>query len=230
MSTLPLALVAPLAYFGNGTHERYRSTALLPTKSAVCGLLGACLGWERGDPRLAQLYQLRVHVRADQPGLVLTDFQTVAGTTQANGNHNPKIFVVETQFLQDVAFLVVLEGDRPLLDQIATHLKDPVFPVTLGKRACPLSRPLALAEAGEQSATELMATLPALGRRSQDDGMDAYLEAPRGNLTWHDQPYPGRRWGRRRMFHLRVSPPPAEQSDLGCPPLLPMQTTPIYTP
>lgn len=201
MSTLALALSGPLASYGQGTHERYRSTALTPTKSAVCGLIGACLGRDYANDQ-QDLFQLRVHVRADQTGTVMTDFQTVSQTRRADGTQNPDNFIVQRQLLQDSAYLVVIEGERKLLEQIAAALKNPVFLPYLGVRACVPSRPIFMEEVSEETPTQMMQRLPYLAGTGTT--RTAYLEDHSGVLTWPDQPLPGRRFTRRSVQPITI--------------------------
>lgn len=49
-------------------------------------------------------------------------------------------------YLADALFVVGLEGDRALLEEIRGRLKDPVFPLSLGRAACLPAAPIALRE------------------------------------------------------------------------------------
>ena len=196
MSTLAIALSGPLAAYPNSTHERYRHTALIPTKSAVCGLIGACLGRDYQDDQ-QDLYALKVHVRADQSGQVMTDYQTVEGATRANGSVNPAMVIVQRQLLQDSAYLVVIEGEQKLLKEIERALQNPVFMPYLGLRSCIPSRPIYVEEVSEESPTELMQRLTPLG--GSGPTRLAYFEEESGVLTLHDQPLAHRRFTRRYL-------------------------------
>ena len=77
---LILRLEGALQSWGENSKWDARDTAALPTKSGIVGLLACALGWARGDARIAALFdQIQVAVRADRPGVRMTDYQTVTG-------------------------------------------------------------------------------------------------------------------------------------------------------
>lgn len=45
--------------------------------------------------------------------------------------------LTERHYLQDASFLVALEGDKGLLETLAMALRDPAWPLALGRRSCP---------------------------------------------------------------------------------------------
>ncbi|MGI6547757.1 MAG: type I-E CRISPR-associated protein Cas5/CasD [Bacillota bacterium] len=130
MSTLLLRLAAPLQSWGAVSKFNTRDTAREPTKSGVIGLLAAALGRNRAEP-LDDLARLSFGVRIDQPGTILRDWHNA----KKAGSKNPD--VTTRYYLADAVFLVGLEGDRELLEKLATALKNPVFPLYLGRRSCP---------------------------------------------------------------------------------------------
>lgn len=115
-----------------------RSTASEPTRSGIIGMLAAAQGRRRTDP-LEDLISLRFGVRADQPGSVLRDFHTAR--TLDGSSSMP---LSQRYYLQDAVFVVGLEGDSKLLEGLAAALRRPAFPLFLGRRSCPPSRPLVL--------------------------------------------------------------------------------------
>lgn len=191
-----------MATYANSTHERHRMTALHPTKSAVCGLLGACLGRDRQDDH-RDLYALHVHVREDQPGTVTEDFQTVEGATRASGEVNPDRVIVRREYLQDSAFLVVVEGDPTLLTQIEAALRDPYRMPYLGTRACPPSRPVYVSPVSTDPPLHLLEHTPLLAGPAGP--RRAFMEDPDGPLMADDQPLPDRRFGRRYITPTTVT-------------------------
>lgn len=130
MSTLLLRLAAPLQSWGVASKFDTRDTAREPTKSGVIGLLAAALGRRRTEG-LDDLKALRFGVRIDQPGTLLRDFHT------ARLNKNDPPFVTTRYYLADAVFLVGLEGEDYFLHELATALRNPVFPQYLGRRSCP---------------------------------------------------------------------------------------------
>lgn len=128
MSTLLLRLAAPLQAWGVGAKFDRRETQRLPTKSGVIGLLAASLGRRREDD-LSDLVSLRMGVRADQAGELLRDYHTARTKTQT--------YVTQRYYLADAIFLVGLEGEDSLLLSLEHALRQPAFPLFLGRRSCP---------------------------------------------------------------------------------------------
>lgn len=149
MSTLLLRLAAPLQSWGMASKFDTRDTAREPTKSGVIGLLAAALGRSRTDG-LDDLKALRFGVRIDQPGTFLRDFHT------ARLNKKDPPFVTNRYYLADAVFLVGLEGEDNILQDLALALQNPVFPLYLGRRSCPPVGPLVLGlrDRGLQQALE----------------------------------------------------------------------------
>lgn len=144
MKLMKFTLSAPLQSWGEDARWDYRATAVMPTKSAIIGLLGCCLGIFRGDERLNRLDKLlRVAVRADQPGRVMTDYQTVHSLDEtplltANGGHRKKGegLVTPKQYLQDARFTVFLWGDEETLNACFQAMAHPKWAVYLGRKSC----------------------------------------------------------------------------------------------
>ena len=190
---LLLRLEGPLQSWGYRSRFKDRDTGTEPTKSGVVGLLCCALGRDRSES-VDDLARLRMHVRVDQEGVLLTDFHTAGGgtfraseqyfaPTSAGGKgRNP--IITERHYLQDASFLVALEGDRALLLALAKALQDPVWPLSLGRRSCPPSFPVAvgirevdfLSALGAEPLTEL--------RRSPEEPTKRRLvrELPQGSF------------------------------------------------
>ncbi|MCM2387150.1 type I-E CRISPR-associated protein Cas5/CasD [Streptomyces albipurpureus] len=149
-----LRLAGPLQSWG--THSKYlrRDTARFPTRSGVVGMLAAGLGREREAP-LDDLTALSMTVRVDRPGVVLSDFHTVGGGLPADEtvitvdgkrrSEGKGTLVSKRQYLADAAFTVALTSDdAELLHLCAAALRDPHWPLFLGRRSCPPEGPLLL--------------------------------------------------------------------------------------
>jgi CRISPR system Cascade subunit CasD len=145
-----------------------RDTQPEPTKSGVIGLLGCALGYERRDTCLEALERaLRFGVRVEAPGRVLEDYQTItdylpiadgrfkhSGITvgsslaklRANPDVEPATIISPRSYLEDASFLVGLEARtpevEPLLEESASALQSPRWPLFLGRRACVPTRPI----------------------------------------------------------------------------------------
>lgn len=132
MPTLLLRLAGPLQSWGSSSKFERRTTEKMPTKSGVVGLLAAALGLERGAD-LTELNSLKFGVRADREGEVVTDFHTA---------HGKQPYLTYRHYLSDAVFLAGFEGDEELLRKLEQALKNPAFPLFLGRRSCPPSFPI----------------------------------------------------------------------------------------
>ncbi|WP_371177250.1 type I-E CRISPR-associated protein Cas5/CasD [Buchananella felis] len=133
MSTLLLRLAGPLQSWGVKSRFAVRGTELAPTKSGIIGMLAAALGRRRTDP-LEDLLQLRFGVRKDQPGRLLRDFHT------AHDRKGGSMPLSERYYLSDAVFLAGIEGELELLRGLHEAVRNPQFPLYLGRRSCPPSR------------------------------------------------------------------------------------------
>ena len=70
------------------------------------------------------------------------DFHTVMGTVKADGGKESNAVLTYRQYLSDVTFLVLLEGDAAFLRRLAAALEDPVWGVWLGRKSCIPSEPV----------------------------------------------------------------------------------------
>ena len=140
---LLVRLQGPLQSWGTTSRFDERDSQAEPSKSAVIGLLCAALGrdWEQPVDDLAAC---RFGVRVDREGVPLRDYQTVTGVANAAGQVGKDRTVVSPRmYLADAVFLVALEGqDASLLSSTWDALASPVWPLSLGRRACTPSRPV----------------------------------------------------------------------------------------
>jgi CRISPR system Cascade subunit CasD len=143
-----------------GTISRFaqRDTGKEPSKSGVIGLLAAALGIDRENwTDLEPLTWLSMGVRHDRPGVPGRDYQTAGcgaadSIIKANGTQAKDGVVSHRFYIADAAFLVALEGDdRPLLEKAHAHLKNPAWPLALGRKSYLPSEPICI-ENGLQDA------------------------------------------------------------------------------
>lgn len=145
MPTLLLRVQAPMQSWGSRSRFDDRDTELEPTKSGVLGLIAAALGVPRDNwTDLAPLTRLRFGVRVDREGIPRTDYHT------AQEGRNTA--VTRRHYLADAAFLVGLEGEAPLLTRIENAVRNPVWPLFLGRKSFPPARPLFFEEGGLREA------------------------------------------------------------------------------
>ncbi|MHB8771119.1 MAG: type I-E CRISPR-associated protein Cas5/CasD [Syntrophales bacterium] len=171
MPTLLLRLVGPMQSWGTTSRFDQRDTGKEPSKSGVIGLLAAAMGIDREIwTDLEPLTRLTMGVRHDRPGTPKYDYQT-AGCAEpytiikADGNLSKDGVVSQRFYLADAAFLVGLEGaDRTLLEKAYKHLKNPTWPLALGRKSYLPSEPIWI-ENGVQDAPvrEVLEKWPWLG-------------------------------------------------------------------
>jgi len=150
MVALVLALDGPLQAWGVNARFIKRTTLKVPTKSGILGMLAAAEGRLR-EESVADLFYLRFGVRVDQVGSVLCDFQTeidwaereLKPVNQQNFNKSAKP-LTHRYYLQDYKFLAVVEGPENVIEGLDEALRNPSFPLYLGRRSCPPGRRIAL--------------------------------------------------------------------------------------
>jgi CRISPR system Cascade subunit CasD len=173
-NTLYLRLEGPLQAWGERGRWSVRDTAPEPTKSGVIGLIACALGY-RDDAQIRPLVdKTRMAVRCDAPGQLMTDYHTVGGgydepmllTAQgkpkkAPGSGRPHTELTWRDYLCDASFLIALQSeDEALIAQMAEALQNPVWPIYLGRKSCPPSRPVFDGVANCQSLEEALSTGP----------------------------------------------------------------------
>jgi len=146
--------------WGTHTYEDFRPSNLYPTRSGLLGLLAACLGIERkdtdGQSRLAASIEFSVRIDTDvvrlgrekfvrKPGVKLPDFHTVMDARKVDGKASKFPVVSRREYLFDAAFTVAV-GEKAqvhyTLERLAEALRRPCYTPSLGRRSCPLTRPL----------------------------------------------------------------------------------------
>lgn len=143
MPTLLLRLAGPMQSWGTTSRFDERDSQLEPSKSGVLGLICAALGRDRTEP-VDDLARLKMGVRVDREGLLMRDYQTATGVMTAAGKVDLGRTVISPRYyLSDAVFLVGLEGaDRDFLEQIHMALREPVWPLALGRKSFPPGEPL----------------------------------------------------------------------------------------
>lgn len=157
---LILRLDGPMQAWGSHTFEDFRPSSLFPTRSGLLGLLGACLGIDRsnhaGLERLASSVEFTV--RADRAvrrpeveqliskaAVKLSDYHTILDARKVDGSTNKNAVESRREYLFDATFTVAIgeKQNAPVtLTAIAEALRCPCFTPVLGRRSCPITRPL----------------------------------------------------------------------------------------
>ena len=182
MSTLLLRFAAPMQAWGADSRFDIRKTNREPTKSGVVGLLAAALGLQRDAP-LNELTALRMGVRVDQEGVLLRDFHMVHGEKSS--------YVTTRYYLCDAVFLVgVFSEDEVLMRRLEEAVRNPAFPLFLGRRSCPPEGRvcLGLREMTLEDALTSEPSLAAHGAVQQTERLRMVLEDPRGTARLRDMP------------------------------------------
>ena len=224
MSVLLLRLSGPMQSWGVQSRFTVRDTGLEPSKSGVVGLLCAALGRRRHEP-VDDLTALEMGVRVDREGTMARDYHTSGkgGILKASGKVERKNLVVSTRYyLSDARFLVGLEGDDlDLLTKLYAALRDPHWPLYLGRKAFVPGEPVWLKKDGLQRDTELLKALKNyrwLGHERQAweeiEQMRVVLEdSEHGTQVRPDQPisFAERRFAPRRVTTTFIDKPPFEE-------------------
>lgn len=166
-SCLGLLLDGPLQSWGHASRFERRTTALHPTRSGLLGIVAAAMGIDKHDPlepdHLARLGGIKVttallprHDRRRKPLQIrrLVDYHTVTGIRRGSGKIDDEATVqTYRHYLLDARFGVLLEGDHPLLEEIACALRNPKWGVWLGRKSCIPATPVLAASPGERGTT-----------------------------------------------------------------------------
>ena len=133
---------------------------MLPTLSALHGLLGAAAGIRRGDVVPDWIQSAHMAIRADYPGDVLRDFHTinppdraryfqlsdkdrqkVRTVVNADGAERGTPVITERFYRQDQTVTWFIDDPEGLVGEA---LQEPHFTIFAGRKACTLSFPLLL--------------------------------------------------------------------------------------
>lgn len=190
-----------------GLQSRFnrRETGYEPSKSGILGLLCAALGRDRSEP-LDDLSGLRMGVRVDREGELRFDFQTAEDVARANGQGR-EMEISWRYYLADAVFLVGLEGDHEILTRAEAAVRNPTWPLALGRRSYVPSRPVFLPDGLRQESLETaLATGPYLGHGEAPDRVRYVIEATAGAVRM-DQPlapFADRSFGSRYVRTFRL--------------------------
>lgn len=160
---LIIKLQGAMQSWGGHTFEDYRPSHIFPTRSAVVGLLGACLGIDRSDiqSRADLNASFELIVRADRRKIKteqferieektlrmqkLTDYHTVLDARKVDGSPRSDAIISYREYLCDAEFTVAL-GFRDnavyTLERVKDAIQKPYYTPVLGRRSCPIHRPL----------------------------------------------------------------------------------------
>ncbi len=167
-NTLFLRLEGPLQAWGERARWSVRDSAPEPTKSGMVGLLACALGLSDDDDLRELSVSVRLGIRCDRPGVPLVDYHTVVeGVLSAEGKikMNSKTKKAETvvswrHYLCDASFLAAVRAEASLVERLSGAVQAPHWPVYLGRKSCPPSRPLFEGAANHASLEEALLAWP----------------------------------------------------------------------
>jgi CRISPR system Cascade subunit CasD len=206
---LVLKLQGAMQAWGTHTYEDYRPTNLFPTRSGIVGLIGACMGIDRDDIQAREELSagLVMAVRSDdQHGLrphIITDYHTVLDARKVNGQARKDAILSSREYLCDAQYtlaLMVKKNSSVSLENLIQAVKKPQYTPFLGRKSCPLMRPLFEAEVEADSLPAALAVVePGQGT--------VYCEEPVSGasvLEIRDVPLPAkvREFTRRKVYIL----------------------------
>jgi CRISPR system Cascade subunit CasD len=170
---LILQLTGPMQAWGQPTFEGTRPCAPFPTRSGLLGLLGACLGIRRENRDALQHLSdaVRFAVRCDEQVpergnkvVKITDYHTIKDAREAySGLKSHETIQTWREYLCDASFTVAVwtTKDTEITQaQLAEAVKRPIFTPYLGRRSCPLSRPLYVCQLQADSARSALDQQP----------------------------------------------------------------------
>jgi len=198
---LVMKLQGPMQAWGGHTYEDLRHSELIPTRSGLLGLLGACLGVQRKDVQGLETlsFSLSIAVRMDSSPKRMTDFHTVLDARKVDGSVNKNPVVSRREYLCDAVFTVLLwerNHAEVTLDRIKQALCRPVFTPFLGRRSCPISVPLF---ADILNVSDLLAAFESLTPQGGVIYSDEPLNAKNSVMRLRDEPV----HERKRQFASR---------------------------
>ncbi|MDR6939332.1 type I-E CRISPR-associated protein Cas5/CasD [Arcanobacterium hippocoleae] len=136
MSVLILRLAAPLQAWGDSSRYSVRETQDAPTRSGILGLLCAAEGRDR-KADISDLNDLQLAVRIDQPGKLLRDFQT-----ERSLDGKVSMPLSARFYREDAVYTVFISAEAEKITHFDRVLRNPVYPLYLGRRSCPPAQPL----------------------------------------------------------------------------------------
>lgn len=191
--TLRMRFAGPMQSWGTRSRFDRRDTEIAPSKSGVIGLVAAALGRGRTEP-LDDLAALRMGVRLDDEGVLMRDLHTAQNVIKADGSGLQDTALSERHFIADATFLVGLEGkDKELLAAVDAALERPRWPLALGRRSFPPSKPVYLRPPTdpdpivEQGLEEALVSCPPLVDSQKGPDVRYLIEDESGDQYWFDQ-------------------------------------------
>ena len=142
MPTLLLRIEGPMQSWGTSSRFTERETGLEPSKSGIIGIICSAMGRKR-DEDVSDLAALKMAVRVDREGQLSKDYHTALDVPRADDSTGGTL-VSNRYYLADACSLAALEGNRKTLELVESALKNPVWPLFLGRKSFLPSSPFLL--------------------------------------------------------------------------------------
>lgn len=166
MKKLILNLEAPMMSFATAETrwDIFKDTKLSPTHSAIVGMIGAALGYQRNSNELEELYnaiEIRVIEKTTEVDSeeeffskymtqTVEDFQIMStkrrdqfvlidshkGFNKASGGRQRGNNIIRKIYLEDESFKVEVTADDEVIDRIFEALRHPYYPYYIGRACC----------------------------------------------------------------------------------------------
>ncbi|WP_257263865.1 type I-E CRISPR-associated protein Cas5/CasD [Endozoicomonas sp. ONNA2] len=216
---LIVKLAGPLQSWGQHSFEGLRTSARWPGRSALLGLLGACLGIDRQDREglraLADSVAFAVRCdRGEHEPQKMTDYHTVKNArVDYQGLKSHETIQTWREYWQDAKYTVAVWSQPKAvvtLDRLHQALCKPVYTPVLGRRSCPLACPLVqslFAKAvvtAPDALSALAAVAPFAGMVYSEEGSGKQRELRLRDVPLVDRP---RQFAARRVFVQQLEQP-----------------------
>jgi CRISPR system Cascade subunit CasD len=184
-------------------------------------MVAAALGRTREEP-VDDLAALEFGVRADQPGILMADYQISKFKSPKSKNKSKSsqkdTTISYRYYLADAKFLAALSGDTEMLSVIDEALRSPRWPLYLGRRSCPPDVPVSLGvRANYHDVREALSSEPWIAfdnYRHRHQGLkelEVSCDAREGEPAAFQEDIPlsfsgeGRRYASRGVYRYRVN-------------------------
>jgi len=161
-----MRLAAPVASLSGARIDTGGDSLPIPTRSMIAGIIGAALGIRYDQQQLLQKLQdtMRLGIVVHREGEVIRDYQTVRlglphmrgpmwwhdgqqlGVMEREGGDPERTITGERPLIcdYDATIIVELRSGAPFdADKILSSLRAPVYPLSIGQRACIPTLPIA---------------------------------------------------------------------------------------
>ncbi|MFB7669047.1 type I-E CRISPR-associated protein Cas5/CasD [Kitasatospora sp. NPDC056138] len=226
---LILHLAGPLQAWGGPQGHGTYPTGTHPTRSALIGLLAACLG-RAPDADNSDLDSLHFTIRVDRPGQRESDFHTIGGgyppestPPDATGRHRTKpgqgTLTTTRWYMTDAAFTIAVTGPTRTLHTLTDAIDHPHYPPYLGRRSCVPDVPLTAWPTPGDPVAELR-RFPLHRARRPTGPVEFISDTPprRGappDATLRNEPGPGRTFADYDLWHRHEVLPPDTPAGTG---------------